>query len=350
MVEDATRPRRRGRTTTEVHMRICLMIEGQEDVSWNQWVTIAQACEDYGLDGLFRSDHFSSVQGTEARASLDAWTTLGGLAARTTRLRLGTLVSPVTFRHPSVLAKSAATVDHISTGRVELGMGAGWNEHEHATYGFDFPSGETRMEMLEEQIEIVHRQWTEGPFSFEGKHYRLSGLEALPKPLQRPHPPLIVGGSAHRRSAALAARWADEYNTVQATVDECRERRARVARTWEHQGRDPAQLRFSLMTSVVIGANQTDVLARSRRLMAKGGAGGDPEQWLEGSRSRSVVGTPQQVVTRLQELEDAGVERVMLQNLLHDDLEVIALLGHEVAPHLAERSTPPSRLLSPKLE
>src|SRR5919106_4186917 len=163
-------------------MRVCLMIEGQEDVTWDQWLALAAAWEEHGLEGLFRSDHYESVMGMRERGSLDAWTTLAALAARTSRIRLGTLVSPVTFRHPSVLAKSVVTVDHVSGGRVELGMGAGWMEKEHSGYGFPFPDTPTRMEMLAEQAEIVVRQWTEDEFSFEGRHYRLEGCTAEPKP------------------------------------------------------------------------------------------------------------------------------------------------------------------------
>lgn len=324
-------------------MRVNLMIEGQENVSWEQWVEIARACENYGLEGLFRSDHYASVKSGEARGSLDAWTTLAGIAAGTTRLRLGTLVSPVTFRHPSLLAKCAATVDHISGGRVELGVGAGWHEHEHDSYGFPFPSDDVRMEMLEEQIEIVHRQWTEDSFDFSGRHYRVNACRALPKPRQRPRPPLIVGGAAGRRSARLAARWADEYNTTSATVQECRERRSRVEREWERAGRDPSRLTFSLMTRVIIGTNKEDVLGRARRLMAEGEDGGDPEEWLHRFEERWVVGTPDQVLGRLHELSDAGVDRIMLQNLLHDDLEAVRLLGEEVVARSSDRPSRPSR-------
>ena len=315
-------------------MRMNLMIEGQENVSWEQWAAIARACEADGLEGLFRSDHYGSVKSDEPQGSLDAWTTLAGLAAETTRLRLGTLVSPVTFRHPSLLAKSVATVDHISGGRVELGIGAGWNEREHATYGFEFPGDAKRMQMLEEQIEIVHRQWTEDDFSFHGRHYRIDNLHALPKPVQRPHPPVIVGGAARARSAALAARWADEYNTVGASPQECRVRRERVARAFEDADRDPATLRFSLMTTVVVGSDKAEVVERGRRLMGRRGTDGDVDAWLREFEARWVVGTPDQVVARLEELEDAGVERVMLQHLLHEDLETIALLGREIAPKL----------------
>jgi alkanesulfonate monooxygenase SsuD/methylene tetrahydromethanopterin reductase-like flavin-dependent oxidoreductase (luciferase family) len=176
-------------------MQLELMIEGQEDVTWAEWVALARACEQHGVGTLFRSDHYLSVMGHEQRGSLETWTTLAGLAAITTRLRFGVLVSPVTFRHPSVLAKAVAAVDHISGGRVDFGLGAGWNEREHEAYGFEFPPLGTRLEMLEEQLEVVCGAWADGPFSFSGAHYNLVAVDALPKPLQRPHPPILVGGS-----------------------------------------------------------------------------------------------------------------------------------------------------------
>jgi F420-dependent oxidoreductase-like protein len=327
-------------------MRIDLMIEGQEDVSWNQWATLARACEDYGIESLFRSDHYASVEGVESRGSLDAWTTLAGLAARTTRLRLGTLVSPTTFRHPSVLAKSVVTVDHISTGRAELGIGAGWFEDEHVHYGFNFPPTAERMQILAEQMEIVHRSWTEDSFSFSGHHYSLEVNRSLPKPLQQPHPPLILGGSGGRRSADLAARWADEYNTVFASAGECRRRRKKIAAACERAGRDPSTLAFSVMTGIVVGARESDVLERARQIMAKTGEGGDPKAWLGHVGKDWVVGTIQQVITRLGELAEAGVDRVMLQHLLHEDIETVEILGREVSMQLSRR--PSSHLLRPK--
>ncbi|HEX6263149.1 MAG TPA: TIGR03560 family F420-dependent LLM class oxidoreductase, partial [Actinomycetota bacterium] len=209
-------------------MRVCLMVEGQEGVGWDDWLALARACEDHGLEGLFRSDHYLSVEDDETRGSLDAWTTLAALAAETERIRLGTLVSPVTFRHPSLLAKAAVTADHVSGGRVELGIGAGWHLREHEAYGFPFPEPPERMDLLAEQIEIVHRQWSEEMVSFQGKHYRLEAVKALPKPVPDPHPPLIMGGHAKPRSVELSARWADEYNVFFSTPEECRAKRARV--------------------------------------------------------------------------------------------------------------------------
>src|SRR5215208_8026654 len=156
------------------------MVEGQDGVTWDGWSALAEACERAGLEGLFRSDHWTS--GRDEPGSLDAWTTLAGLAARTQRIRLGTMVSPVTFRHPSLLAKAAVTVDHISGGRVEVGMGAGWNRAEHERYGFPFPPTRDRMDVFAEQLEVVHRQWRREPFSFEGEHYRLAYSDPRPKP------------------------------------------------------------------------------------------------------------------------------------------------------------------------
>jgi F420-dependent oxidoreductase-like protein len=315
-------------------MRVCLMIEGQEDVTWDQWVALALACEQHGLEGLFRSDHYVSVTGREERGSLDAWTTLAALGAVTERIRLGTLVSPVTFRHPSVLAKAVVTADHVSGGRVELGMGAGWHDVEHEAFGFEFPATDVRMSMLEEQAEIVHGLWSEQVFAFDGNHYRLDVVRALPKPVQDPHPPVIVGGHGGARSARIAARWADEYNVASQTPDQCRTIRARVAEAWEREGRDPATLRFSLMTGVVVGEDRDEVRRRAAAVIKRSNEDAEPEEWLRGNDAM-VAGTVDEVVGKLRELEGAGVDRVMLQHLVHEDLDTVELLGRQVAPAVA---------------
>src|ERR671929_1207927 len=191
-------------------MRVALMIEGQEDVTWEDWLALAHACERCGIEALFRSDHYLSVAGQRRRGALDAWTQIAALAARTTTLRLGTLVSPATFRHPSLLAKSVVTADHVSNGRVELGLGAGWMVPEHEQYGFPFPPTRERVELFAEQLEIVARSWTEERLDFEGRHYRLRGLTALPRPVQQPRPPLLVGGPGKPGTLRPAAPWADE--------------------------------------------------------------------------------------------------------------------------------------------
>jgi F420-dependent oxidoreductase-like protein len=310
-------------------MRVCLMIEGQEDVTWDQWLALAGACEEHGLEGLFRSDHYESVMGMRERGSLDAWATLAALAARTSRIRLGTLVSPATFRHPSVLAKSVVTVDHVSGGRVELGLGAGWHEGEHRSYGFEFPPTPVRMERLAEQLEIVTRSWTEDAFSFSGRHYQVQDLRALPKPVQRP-PTLLVGGAAGPKSLALAARYADEYNPTGVALEELPERRRRLQEAWREAGRDPETARFSLMTTGVVGRDRAEVNERVRRVLAVTGRDAGVDEVVEG-RPNWVYGTVDQVVERLRQLEEAGVSRVMLQHLDHADTDMVAVLGEVAA-------------------
>jgi alkanesulfonate monooxygenase SsuD/methylene tetrahydromethanopterin reductase-like flavin-dependent oxidoreductase (luciferase family) len=299
-------------------MRVCLMIEGQESVSWENWLALAKACEESPIEALFRSDHYGSVMGKTERGSLDAWATIAGLAAVTSDLRLGTLVSPATFRHPSVLAKNVVTADQISGGgRVELGMGAGWLEAEHQAYGFPFPPTGVRFRMFEEQIEIVRRQWEEGTFDFEGEHYKLSG-NALPKPLSPPN--LIVGGRARPRSLALAARWADEYNLVMMTAEDCAAAVPRIRSAWQQAGRPEPVI--SLMTSCIIGSDEVDLLERAHATAeVRGDDATDPDAYLEAERPNTLVGTVAQISEQLAELGELGIERVMLQYLTHRDLD-----------------------------
>jgi F420-dependent oxidoreductase-like protein len=309
------------------------MIEGQEGVTWEQWVALARTCEENGVEALFRSDHYIGFNAGDAEGSLDCWTTLAALAAITTKLRLGSLVSPVTFRHPSVLAKAAATADHVSGGRVELGIGGGWMAREHEAYGFPFPETRVRMEMLAEQIEIVHRQWTEDSFDFEGRHYKLERSTALPKPVQRPHPPLIVGGAARAGTLVPAVRWADEYNTTFPTDEEVEERRRRLLEECERQGREP--LRFSIMTTCIVGADKAEFIERARGVYGLRTREASFEDWLEGQRGGAILGSVDQVLTRLRRLASLGVDGVMLQHLRHDDLESVALMGRELVPAVA---------------
>ncbi len=314
-------------------LRVCLMIEGQESVTWEQWVALAKACEDNGFEALFRSDHYVSVEGKSERSSLDAWTTLAALAAVTSRIRLGTLVSPATFRHPSVLAKSAVTVDQVSGGRAELGLGAGWHELEHRTYGFPFADLKTRMDVMAEQLEIIARSFDEEPLTFEGRHYTIENLDARPKPVQHPRLPIIIGGSAGPRSLKLAARWADEYNTVFSTPEVVAERRDKFAEAWDEAGRDPAGLVFSVMTAVCVGSDEADFRARAKRLAELRGV--DVDAMIEGARENAVIGTVDQAAERLREYEQAGASRIMLQHHLHDDIEAVELIGRELIPRVA---------------
>ncbi|HEY8723138.1 MAG TPA: LLM class flavin-dependent oxidoreductase [Gaiellaceae bacterium] len=288
-------------------MRVALMIEGQEGVTWEQWLALARAAEDANLEGLFRSDHYRSIVRGDPAGALDAWATLAGLAAVTTKLRLGTMVSPVTFRRVSVLTKLVTTVDHISNGRVELGIGAGWFESEHEAYGFKFLSTKERLDELDRQLEELTRQWTEAP-------------DIWPKPVQQPHPPIIVGGTAKPRTVRAAVQWADEYNTVFASVDEARERKRVLDEATREAGRDP--LRFSLMTGCVVGRDETELQKRLEQFKS-----------ISGQDAPPISGTVDQVVARLREYEQVGVERVMLQHLVHEDVEMVSVLG-DVASQL----------------
>ena len=313
---------------------LCLMIEGQEGVSWEDWLALAKACEAHGVPGLFRSDHYLNLGGIDERGSLDAWATINALAAVTSTLRLGTLVSPATFRHPSELAKVVTTADHVSEGRVELGLGAGWHEPEHRAYGFPFPPLRERMDRLAEQLEIVHGTWTDPSFSFSGAHYTLEGLDAQPRPLQSPHPPLLMGGSGKPRSAALAARWADEYNTPFASLEEVRSRKALVDEACSAAGREP--IPFSLMTGCLVGLDREELREKCAALAyAMGEPDRDVDAWLASPPAAWIVGTIDEVAAQLAELRDAGVARVMLQHLLHTDLETVELIGRKLAPAVA---------------
>jgi alkanesulfonate monooxygenase SsuD/methylene tetrahydromethanopterin reductase-like flavin-dependent oxidoreductase (luciferase family) len=286
-------------------VRVSLMIEGQEGVEWEQWLALALAAEEAGLEGLFRSDHYRSIVRGEPAGALDAWATLAALAARTQRLRLGTLVSPVTFRPASVLAKSVVTVDRISGGRAELGIGAGWYEAEHESYGFPFLSTRERLDELDRQLVEIARQWTEA-------------ADVEPKPVQSPRPRIIVGGRAKPRTVRAAVRHADEYNTISPTLEEARERRQAVAEAAEAAGRAP--LTFSMMTSCVVGRDEAEARGRLPRFRE-----------LTGHDEARLFGTVEQVAERLLEYEAVGVERAMLQHIVHEDLEMVDVLGELAA-------------------
>ena len=304
-------------------MRVCLMIEGQEGVTRDEWVALARAAEDARLEGLFRSDHYSAIV-LPLEGSLDAWATLAALATLTSTLRLGTMVSLATFRHPSVLARMATTVDHVSGGRVELGMGAGWYEREHVENGIPYLDSKTRFDLFAEQVEIVVRTWTEEGFDHDGEHYTLRNQTALPKPVQQPHPPLILGGAAKSRAAALAARFASEYDTGDSSPAELRVKRDRLDAACKEIGRDPATLPLSMMVTAVVGRDRAEVderLARVRGLLSRFEMGAE-QNWVQG--------TVDDVLEQFEKLEAAGVSRVFLQHLDHRDLDAVAVMGEIV--------------------
>jgi alkanesulfonate monooxygenase SsuD/methylene tetrahydromethanopterin reductase-like flavin-dependent oxidoreductase (luciferase family) len=290
-------------------MRLALMIEGQEGVSWTDWLALAEACEAHGVPALFRSDHYLSLTDS-SRAALDAWTVLPALATHTTRIELGSLVSPVTFRPAAVLANASITAHEISGGRISLGMGTGWMEAEHVAFGFPFPPMKERVGILTEQIEAVRGYW-------DG----------------RPRPHLIVGGSGLSGTVRPAARWADEYNTVMATPEECAARREKLSHACEREGREPIPL--SLMTACAIGRDEVEGRERIRRRVERAGQTIDPDAYKEQRGTAAILGALEEAVERLRAYERAGVERVMLQHLDHQDLDMVELIGRELAPAVA---------------
>jgi F420-dependent oxidoreductase-like protein len=312
------------------------MIEGQQGVTWSDWCALADHAERTGLEGLFRSDHYFSATGVSGVGATDAWAILAALAARTSRLRLGTLVSPVTFRAPAVLARSALTVDLISDGRVEIGMGAGWWEEEHTRFGLPFDDVEHRWQLLEEQVPIVHGLLTQDTFSFEGTHYRLDGADQLPKPVQRPRPPLILGGSTvGPRMQALIGGYADEFNTVGGTPSDVAARFARARAGAAAAGRDPDTLVTSLMTWFFVAPTEEAYVEKLRRAHALDPSAGPFDAYRADIEHDCIVGTPDRAIGRLREYAAIGVQRIFLNHELYDDLDMLDVMTTDVLPEVA---------------
>ena len=313
-------------------MRFALMTEPQQGLSYDEILALARAAEDAGFESVLPIRPLRQLPGAAGLPTTDAWATLAGLARETTRIGLGVLVSPVTFRAPGNLAKVTATVAEMSGGRVELGLGAGWNEAEHHQHGLAFPDTRERFDMLEEQLAIVHGLWTEPDgWSYSGAHWQVS--DALfrphpPAPAGRRHPNLIIGGEAKPRMAALVARYADEINITSATPASAAAGYERVQAACRAIGRDPDSVTRSAMTGVLVGRDEAEVERRATELLASVGRDGlDADEWLAERRQRWIIGTPDQARARVAELAAAGVERLMLQTFLPRDLEMVALLG-----------------------
>ena len=317
------------------HMRFALMSEPQQGLTYEEVLALARAVEAAGLEAYFRSDHYNSFPGPEGRPTTDAWATLAGLARETRRIGLGTLVSPVTFRVPGNLAKMVATVDEMSGGRIELGMGAGWHADEHAAHGLPFPPLRERYDMLEEGLAIVHGLWTEPDgWNFDGAHWQVRGAAFRAPPVRegRRHPPIILGGEGGPRFARLVARYADEVNIVSATAQRVRKAFARVREACAAIGRDPDELTYSAMTGVLVADTEADLRERVRAQIAFT-ADGDPDDataWLAERRRRWIIGTSEEAQQRIAELAAEGVQRIMLQDFLPRDLDMVATMGRLV--------------------
>lgn len=312
-------------------MRLNVMLEPQEGLSYGDILAVARRAEALGFDGLFRSDHYRGIVGQQGLvASTDCWATLAGLARDTERITLGSLVSPVTFRPAGNLAKVVATVAEMAGGDVVLGMGTGWMEPEHRQFGFPFEDLATRFRRLGEHLQVVRGLWDPGneTFSFDGEFVQLVDTVFVPKP--DPRPRIIVGGQGEERTPRLAARYADELNAFGADAEGLRRRRHALDRFCEEHGRDPAEVDLSLMTGVLVGADDAEVDRRLETLHAWMGR----ELPRERLADTWVFGTPDRAAARLRELAEAGADAVMLQHFIPDDLELLDLVAAEVAPHL----------------
>lgn len=319
-------------------MRFALMCEPQQGLSYAELLALARAAGAAGFEAFFRSDHYLSFPGGSGRPTTDAWATLAGLARETEGIRLGTLVSPVTFRLPGPFAKLVATVDEMSGGRIEAGLGAGWNTAEHAAHGIPFPPLVERYDRLEETLAIVHGLWTEPDgWAFAGRFWEVEGALFRPDPATpaRRHPHLIVGGDGKPRGLRLAATYADEYNISSVGPERAREVRVALTEACAAVGRDPAEVAFSAMAGVLVGADAAELAERTRAVLAATGAAHDraaAEAWLEARRGRWIIGRPEEALERIAAFAGAGVERIMLQDFLPWDLDQVALLGREILP------------------
>ena len=288
----------------------------------------AKATEASGFDAFFRSDHWLVMGDSDGLPGpTDAWVALGGLARETERIRLGTLVNSATFRLPGPLAITVAQVDEMSGGRVELGLGAGWYLDEHTAYGIRFPELGERFEILEEQLAIITGLWrtAEGAkFDFSGQHYQVTNSPALPKPVQQPHPPIIVGGGGPRRTPRLAATYADEFNLPFQSIDFFLEQCGRVHEACEQRDRDPSELAYSCALVACVGSDEKEVRRRAASI------GRDADEL----RENGLAGTPEEALERLGQWRDAGAERVHLQVLDLDDLDHVALMGESFVGQL----------------
>ena len=315
-------------------MDIGLMVEGQNGLNWERWIHICQLADRLNFQSLFRSDHY--FIGTQ-QDSLDTYVSLAVAARETSKVRLGPLVSPITFRSPVEMARMAAHIDLLSGGRFVLGMGAGWNEHEHHAYGIPFPERGERAARLGEAIQVVRGLWSDGSASFEGKFYRLEEANMMPKPAPG-RPWLLVGGSGPQRTLRYAARWADEWNCVNAPASTYADRVSVLERHCASEGRDPGTIRRSMMTFGIVGPNER-ALAHAAEVASKHVGRGqyDAKGLLAAATERGIIhGTTDQVVEQLGALAKLGCNEVMFQHMDFDNDEVPQYLAEEIVPRVTD--------------
>lgn len=309
-------------------MEFRAFIEPQQGAGYAEQVAVAQTAEQLGFAAFFRSDHYLAMSGDGLPGPTDSWVTLGAIARETSTIRLGTLVTSATFRHPGPLAITVAQVDDMSGGRVEFGLGSGWFEKEHQAYGIPFPPLRERFERLGEQLAIVTGLWTTAPgetFDYTGKHYRIAGSPALPKPTQRPHPPIVIGGLGAKRTPQLAAEYAAEFNIPFAPIDVAGQQYRRVAQAVSAAGRPADSMTYSSAFVLCAGRDDGEVARRAAAI------GREPDELRANS---PLVGTPAEIVDKLSAWREIGVQRVYTQLLDLTDLAHLELLASEVMPQL----------------
>jgi F420-dependent oxidoreductase-like protein len=319
-------------------MRLALMIEPQQGLSYAEQLAVVRRAEAAGFESFFRSDHYQSFPGPSGQPTTDAWAVLAGLARDTSTISLGTLVSPITFRAIGNLAKVATTVDEMSGGRVEFGLGAGWNEIEHRQLGLPFPEIGERAAILEEHFAVLRGLWGEPDgWSFRGDHVTIEGANFHPKPIDRPgrpvgsngasRPRLLAGGDGTPRGLRIAARYADEFNLSSSSPDAAREKFAALAAACEAIGRDPASIARSVMAGILIGRDAAELGRRKRDLLAAFGNEADGDDWFAAREPRWILGTRDAARAMVDRFKEAGAERLMLQDFLPRDLEMIDLMA-----------------------
>ena len=319
-------------------MRFALMIEPQQGLSYAEQLAVVRRAEAAGFESFFRSDHYQSFPGPSGEPTTDAWAVLAGLARETSTITLGTLVSPVTFRRFGNLAKVVTTVDEMSGGRVEFGLGAGWNEPEHRQLGLPFPDIGERADMLEEQFAVLHGLWAEPDgWSFQGSHVTIQRAEFHPKPAAKPgrptlpngasRPRLLAGGEGSPRGLRIAARYADEFNLSSSSPAKARETFAALGAACEAIGRDPATMARSVMAGVLIGRDEAELSRRKSALLAEFGDESGGEDWFDAREPRWILGTRDAARAMVEKFADAGAERIMLQDFVPRDLDMIDLMA-----------------------
>jgi F420-dependent oxidoreductase-like protein len=308
-------------------MQLRVMTEPQEGATYDDLLGVAQEAERLGFNGFFRSDHFQNISSDPGPGSTDAWITLAGLARETSSIRLGTMVSSATFRLPGPLAIAVATVDAMSGGRVELGLGTGWFDAEHASYGIPFPPIGERFDLLEEQLAVITGLWTTPPgerFSFAGEYVTVRDSPALPKPVQHPRPPIIVGGKGPRRTPRLAARFADEFNVAFSSLDDTAAAIARVREACEATGRDPDTMVYGAAQTLAVGQDEDEVRRRAAAI----------DRSASELRRDQLGGTVEEVVDKIGRFGEVGASRIYLQVLDVHDLDQLRLVAAEVVPRV----------------